>query len=134
MGIRSQIDNRRQARRFRTQHLAKIVLGPDSMISCRIEDISTGGARIALDQHTELPDDFELFIAAHDLQVHRARLCWRHRDSLGVHFVLSADRLGGRLQQLAHAPGSFQDEFEKVRVEVERDDLSLRALSRHGAA
>jgi len=121
MGTRSQIDNRRQARRFRAQHLAKIVLGPDSMISCRVEDISTGGARIALDQHTELPDGFELFIAAHDLQVHWARLCWRHRDSLGVHFVRPTEQAGGQRPHIAHARGSFQDEFEKVRVEVERD-------------
>ncbi|WP_414471876.1 PilZ domain-containing protein [Microvirga sp. M2] len=133
MGTRSRIDNRRQARRFRTQHLAKIVLGPDSMISCRIVDISTGGARIALDQNTELPDDFEIFIAAHDLQVHRARLCWRHSDSLGVHFVRSTDRAGALLQHMVHAPGSFQDEFDRVRVEVERDP-ARPAKVLHGVA
>jgi hypothetical protein len=80
------VDNRRQSRRYRAEHVAKIVLGPDSMISCTVKDISMEGARIALDQPMDLPEDFELFIAAHNLQVHRARLCWRHNGSVGVSF------------------------------------------------
>jgi hypothetical protein len=85
MGSR-QVDNRRQTKRFRAEHVAKIVLGPDSMISCTVKDISMDGARITLDQPMDLPEDFDLFIAAHDLQVHRARLCWRHDSSVGVSF------------------------------------------------
>jgi len=79
-------DNRRQARRFNTHHPAQIVLGPEAMISCTVWDISTGGARIAVTQHMDLPETFELFIAAHDLQVRRARVCWRDGDYAGVAF------------------------------------------------
>ncbi len=79
-------DNRRQTRRFRAQHPAKIVLGPDAMIPCMVKDISTGGARIAVKPHMDLPETFELFIAAHDLQVRRARVCWRHGDFAGIAF------------------------------------------------
>ncbi len=126
MGSCSQIANRRQARRFRAQHLAKIVLGPDSMLSCRVEDISTSGAKIALDRHLHLPEDFELFIAAHDLQVHRARLCWRSHNSLGVSFLRSPEQGRSHLQPVARSRGAFQDEFDKVRVEVEREEKDIR--------
>ena len=80
----SALDNRRQARRFPTHHPAKIMLGPEAMISCTVKDISTGGARIAVKRHMDLPETFELYIAAHDLQVRRARVCWRHGDYAGV--------------------------------------------------
>lgn len=80
------LDNRRQARRFPTHHPAKIMLGPEAMISCMVKDISTGGARIAVKRHMDLPETFELYIAAHDLQVRRARVCWRHGDFAGVAF------------------------------------------------
>ncbi|MXQ14410.1 PilZ domain-containing protein [Microvirga makkahensis] len=137
MGSCSQIANRRQARRFRAQHLAKIVLGPDSMISCHVEDISAGGAKIALDQHLHLPEDFELFIAAHDLQVHRARLCWRNHNSLGVSFIRSSDQ-PGQWRSLPHPAAqlrtTFQDEFDKVRVVIEREEKDVRVRTLRGAA
>ncbi|MBA1158431.1 PilZ domain-containing protein [Microvirga mediterraneensis] len=80
------IDNRRKDRRFPTHHPAKIMLGPEAMISCLVKDISTGGARIAVKRHMDLPESFELYIAAHDLQVRRARVCWRNGDFAGVAF------------------------------------------------
>jgi len=79
-------DNRRNARRFPTHHPAQILLGPDAMIPCTVKDISTGGARIALKPQMDLPETFELFIAAHDLQVRRARVCWRNGDVAGIAF------------------------------------------------
>ena len=85
-------DNRRNSRRFRTEHPAKIMLGLDGMISCTVEDISTGGARLALKAHIELPETFELFIAAHDLQVRRARVCWRDAGIAGVAFECDEDK------------------------------------------
>ncbi len=138
MGSSSYIANRREARRFRTQHLAKIVLGPDSMISCKIEDISAGGAKILLEQHTHLPDSFDLFIAAHDLQVHRVRMCWRRHDTLGVSFTRSSEQLE-KADALPHLSGpqrnSFQDEYEMVRVELERDEgMDSRAQNLRGVA
>lgn len=81
-------DNRRQARRFHAHHPAQILLGPDAMISCTVKDISAGGARLALKPQMDLPETFEIFIAAHDLQVRRARVCWRRGDFAGVAFSL----------------------------------------------
>ena len=84
-------DNRRQARRFSTHHPAKIVLGPEAMISCMVKDISTGGARIAVKPDMDLPETFELFIAAHDLQARRVRVCWRDGGFAGVAFGFEED-------------------------------------------
>ncbi|MFL5162781.1 MAG: PilZ domain-containing protein, partial [Microvirga sp.] len=79
-------DNRRHARRFRAHHPAQILLGSDAMIPCTVKDISTGGARLALKPHMDLPETFDIFIAAHDLQVRRARVCWRNGDLAGIAF------------------------------------------------
>jgi PilZ domain len=86
MALSTVADNRRQTRRFPTRHPATIVLGSEAMISCTVNDISAGGARIAVRAHMDLPETFELFIAAHDLQVRRVRVCWRDGDFAGVRF------------------------------------------------
>ena len=91
MALSIATDNRRQARRFQTHHPAKIVLGPEAMISCTVKDISTGGARIAVKPHVDLPETFELFIAAHDLQIRRVRVCWRNGHCAGVAFDCDED-------------------------------------------
>lgn len=84
-------DNRRHARRFPAHHPAQIMLGPDAMIPCVVRDISTGGARIALKPQMDLPETFDVFIAAHDLQVRRARVCWRKGDFAGIAFSSDED-------------------------------------------
>jgi hypothetical protein len=78
--------NLRRTRRLRVRQQAKIVCGSDTMIHCEVRDLSVGGARIAIRQHVPLPEQFELFICAHDLRVHSARIRWRQGDFLGVSF------------------------------------------------
>jgi len=78
--------NLRRTRRLRVLQPAKIVCGSDRMVHCEVRDISVGGARIAVKQHVPLPERFELFICAHDLRVHSARIRWRQGDFLGVSF------------------------------------------------
>jgi hypothetical protein len=86
-------DNRRHARRFHAHHPAQILLGSDAMIPCTVKDISTGGARLALKPQMDLPETFEIFIAAHDLQVRRARVCWRKGDFAGIAFAEEDDAI-----------------------------------------
>jgi hypothetical protein len=100
-------DNRRNARRFPAHHPAQIMLGPDAMIPCTVRDISTGGARIALKPQMDLPETFELFIAAHDLQVRRARVCWRKGGFAGIAF--SADEADAVMRVEAPRPLTFED-------------------------
>jgi hypothetical protein len=78
--------NLRRTRRLRVRQQAKIVCGSETMIHCEVRDLTVGGAKIAIRQHVPLPEQFELFICAHDLRVHRARIRWRQGDFLGVSF------------------------------------------------
>ncbi|MBF9195626.1 PilZ domain-containing protein [Microvirga terrestris] len=100
-------DNRRHARRFPAHHPAQIMLGPDAMIACTVRDISTGGARIALKPQMDLPETFELFIAAHDLQVRRARVCWREGAFAGIAF--SSDEADAVINVEAPRTLTFED-------------------------
>ena len=86
-------DNRRHARRFRAHHPAQILLGSDAMIPCTVKDISTGGAKLALKPQMDLPEIFDIFIAAHDLQVRRARVCWRKGELAGIAFSEEDDAI-----------------------------------------
>ena len=104
MALSAAPDNRRQARRFPTRHPATIVLGSEAMISCTVNDISTGGARIAVKSHTDLPETFDLFIAAHDLQVRRVRVCWRSGDHAGVAFGCEEDSAAATVQAPQKSP------------------------------
>lgn len=122
-------DHRRQARRYRAQHLAKIVVEPDLMITCMVEEISTDGARISVDSRYHVPDDFDLFIAAHELQVHRARLCWREEGMIGVAFIRPADRRG-QAPPIGQAGDTTQSEAERLRVEIKREERGAPAIRR----
>lgn len=97
-------DNRRQARRFPSRHPATIVLGSEAMISCTVKDISAGGARIAVRSAIALPETFELFIAAHDLQVRKVRVCWRDGDHAGVAFGLEEDTAAAAVEPAGLSP------------------------------
>jgi PilZ domain len=78
--------NLRRTRRLRVRQQAKIVCGSETMIHCEVRDLTAGGAKIAIRQHVALPEQFALFICAHDLRVHSATIRWRHGDFLGVSF------------------------------------------------
>jgi hypothetical protein len=55
------------------------------VFSCRVRDITKGGAGIQLHDLNVLPLDFELtFDNFHN--VHRCRVIWRQGDFLGVQF------------------------------------------------
>jgi hypothetical protein len=77
----------RSARRHRAHHQAKIVVDAQTMIHCEVENISTGGAKIAVRANVRLPESFLLYIASHTLQVFRAILRWRDGDFAGVSFA-----------------------------------------------
>jgi hypothetical protein len=122
-------DNRRHARRFPAHHPAQILLGPDAMIPCTVRDISTGGARIALKPQMDIPETFELFIAAHDLQVRRARVCWRRGAFAGIAF--SSDEADAGMSVEAPRTTSFEDCLDQAAMPAHlaakpmRKDLKL---------
>jgi hypothetical protein len=57
-----------------------------STIECIIKNISSTGAKIALSDTLAVPNEFEVYIP-NKRRGHRARLVWRDKDSIGVHFT-----------------------------------------------
>lgn len=76
----------RDGRRHRVVQQGRIVAGSDRMIACVIRDLSRTGAKIRLAPDLELPERFDLVIAAHDLRTVAVRLRWRRGDFAGVTF------------------------------------------------
>jgi hypothetical protein len=74
---------------------------------CIVNNFSNGGAKITGIDIAAVADEFMLRITPHS-RVHRCRVVWRSKDSLGVAFADSPDSagevaLGRRRKRLAHA-------------------------------
>jgi PilZ domain len=81
---------RRKAPRRLTRQLAWIV-DPDSRSNLRegfrLFDISVTGARICVQRHVELPDEFLLFLVPGGHVARRCRIVWRDAAYVGVEFI-----------------------------------------------
>ena len=55
-------------------------------LKCRIVDISQSGAKIGLDQPTELPREFLLMLSERGGPRRRCRVKWKTNDQVGVEF------------------------------------------------
>ncbi|MEH3147187.1 MAG: PilZ domain-containing protein [Methylobacterium frigidaeris] len=82
--------DRRAVRRRRVMQQGRILLAPDRLLACMVSDLSAAGARIRVPRGTDLPESFDLMIAAHDLRRYPVRLRWRRGDVAGVTFVVPA--------------------------------------------
>jgi hypothetical protein len=60
-----------------------VVLEQDRVIPCRIENVSDGGARLALPQRCAVPPKFWLIALTAGL-AYRANMIWREDDRLGL--------------------------------------------------
>lgn len=74
-----------RAKRHRVVQQGRIVLG-SRMVSCVIRDLSASGAKLRVAPALDLPEVFELAIAAHDLRIRIVRLRWRRGEFAGVTF------------------------------------------------
>ncbi|MGV7034653.1 PilZ domain-containing protein [Methylobacterium symbioticum] len=72
-------------KRHRVVQQGRIVLG-SRMTPCEIRDLSARGAKLRVAPALDLPEVFELAIAAHDLRIHIVRLRWRRGEFAGVTF------------------------------------------------
>ena len=84
-GTAGQAALRARAKRHRVAQQARIVLD-SRLIPCEIRDLSVSSAKLRVAPALELPELFELVIAAHDLRTHSARLRWRRGEFAGVTF------------------------------------------------
>jgi hypothetical protein len=75
--------------------------------ACIVSNFSNGGAKITGIDIAAVADEFMLRITPHS-RLHRCRVIWRSKDSLGCAFADSPDSvgetaLGRRRKRLAHA-------------------------------
>jgi hypothetical protein len=54
---------------------------------CRLKDISTGGARLALSIAGEVPNEFLLLLSRDGSVRRRCQIAWRAEAQIGVRFV-----------------------------------------------
>jgi hypothetical protein len=81
--------NRRRSVRRAIGYGATIV-APDGAWTrkCRVVDISQSGAKLALEDLSELPRDFILMLSERGGPKRRCRVVWTESDQIGVKFDL----------------------------------------------
>ncbi len=116
------MDERRRSERAKSLLKAKIVFN-NRMTSydCVIKNISTHGAKIAVDQSLIIPSEFELVIPIKG-KTHRARLRWRDAEGMGVEFV---DEVETR-----ETVGGGSARHEQLMAENARLRLSIQTLAK----
>ena len=84
--------NRRKYPRRGLQYPARIV-APDGSWehSCRVLDISDGGAKLAAEVPPDLPRDFILALSEHGRATRRCELVWADAGEIGVRFSRPAE-------------------------------------------
>ena len=83
--FRSHAELRKKPRRV-FHYNARIVIGGEVPIACSIVDISEIGARLALENETEIPDEFVLLLTPKGTPRRNCRVVWRDGLALGVEF------------------------------------------------
>jgi hypothetical protein len=110
------MSEKRREPRKRTFLKGRIVFnGGVSSMDCLVRDMSSSGARIALDETMILPEHFTLEIPQKD-RTFVAALRWRHEDGLGVLFDPEAE-------------GGARDDLARLRrrvAELEAENRTLR--------
>jgi len=79
-------DKRNQVRRL-IDISAKLFAGVEAPVwDCVVMDISSNGARIAVDAVDDIPDLFTLRLTTRGRTSHRCRVIWRAAHQMGVKF------------------------------------------------
>lgn len=84
--FRNHAELRKKPRR-QFHYTARIVADKDApALACSIQDISETGARIALEQDSELPETFLLLLTPNGHARRHCRIIWREGINIGVEF------------------------------------------------
>jgi hypothetical protein len=79
--------DRRKAVRRTVRLPAKIATGEGGVFrDCTLVDLSDLGARLAIDQADNLPDEFAIFLPPYARPFRKCRLIWRKNEHIGVEF------------------------------------------------
>ena len=84
----SKNSNRRKFVRRPLSYPAKIVATDGSWgRNCRVIDVSDGGAKLALEQPVELPQEFILALSVRGKAARKCHVMWTDENEIGVQFV-----------------------------------------------
>jgi hypothetical protein len=121
--------NKRESDRIRSFLRAQIIFNNRmTTIECIVKNISSTGARVALNDTLAVPTEFEIFIPQRN-RSHHARLVWRDKDSIGINFTdvpasAAVTQAAGLAQPETPA---LRGEAARIRdLEVQNGELKLR--------
>ena len=78
----------RKAPRLRVTYPVWLQYGDDVvLIPCNMKDISPSGARLALPNNEDIPDEFVLKLSESGPSHRKCRVAWRSKSHMGVHFI-----------------------------------------------
>ncbi len=114
------MENMRAAERLRSFLRAQIVFNNRmSTIDCIIKNISTTGAKIALNETLTVPTEFDVYIPQKG-RGHHARLVWRDKDAIGIEFT-------DMQTQATEAPATTSEvEMRLHELEIQNAELKAR--------
>lgn len=128
------MEERRAKERTRTLIAARMVFGGQGLAAdCEIRNLSSGGAKLIVDEEIPVPTEFILEIPSKH-RTHKARLVWRHADACGVAFDLEAEQAmmsddAVRLRALEEENASLRRQIRALKAELAMrthfDDNSL---------
>lgn len=114
------MENMRAAEQLRSFLRAQIVFNNRmSTIDCIIKNISTTGAKIALNETLTVPTEFDVYIPQKG-RGHHARLVWRDKDAIGIEFT-------DMQTQATEAPATTSEvEMRLHELEIQNAELKAR--------
>jgi hypothetical protein len=96
-------DERRTTQRQKTLLADKVIYGANRFAAdCAVRDLSAGGARLSLADHSGIPDSFELHLPARGTGF-RVEVRWRKGRQIGVKFRAVLRRPFAERERLAQA-------------------------------
>jgi len=78
-------DNRKD-RRQPMRYTAWVAAGPKQLYRCVVSDVSESGARIVVEDSSQIPNCFFLFLSPTGRARRACRVAWRNATQLGVKF------------------------------------------------
>ena len=81
-------DNRKDRRRP-MRYTAWVAAGPRQLHRCVVSDISESGARIVVEDSSQIPNCFFLFLSPTGVARRACRVAWRNATQIGVKFEAS---------------------------------------------
>jgi len=103
-------EGRRSIQRVRVAWKVKVITASGMITTCTVQDVSDGGARLAIPPDAALPDRFHLYYPLRDLS-NFVEVRWRKEGEIGVAFI---DGLETELRELRITVAHLTERLESL--------------------